>query len=411
LGRPVVIVLAAIGAVSALLALGANTPLFPAAFRFVPGMAYFRFPSRFLVFTQLALALLGGFGLAVLLTAVRSRPLRVALAAVVVVATAADLWAHQTWHVPQARWEEWRSTIWTAEELRRRIGDEPGRYHTLDSGAVHVATYRAAGGWRDPRPFIWLRDLLQPSSNLLVGLETPDGYANLVPRWYEAVWGSEKQRGLARPSGGLEGGQWRLRPELLTALRAFNVRYVLTVRTLASDGLAPVARSPGGIGVYEVKDPLPRAFVVGRLRPVSGDDEALRIMSGPEFDPEQEALVEAAAGLALPPGSGPSRGVRVVERTTTRIRLRAALGQPGLLVLSGGYYPGWRARVDGADAPLYRVNVMMRGIVLGPGEHDVVFEFRSTWIRAGFALSALGAVLLVVARPRLRVPPAGRSPA
>jgi uncharacterized membrane protein YfhO len=128
-------------------------------------------------------------------------------------------------------------------------------------------------------------------------------------------------------------------------------------------------------------------------------------MSSPEFDPEHEALVEDAA-LELPAGSRASRSARILERTTTAVRLHVPLRDPGLLVLSEGYYPGWRVRVDGEEAPLFRVNLMMRGTVLGPGEHDVRFEFRSAWIRAGFALSALGVVLVLIAWRRLRVPPA-----
>jgi MYXO-CTERM domain-containing protein len=73
------------------------------------------------------------------------------------------------------------------------------------------------------------------------------------------------------------------------------------------------------------------------------------------------------------------------------------------LVLSEGYYPGWRASIDGREAPVVRVNVMMRGVALPAGEHEIEFRFRSRSIEAGAALSLAGLALLVALRRRLVV--------
>ena len=96
--------------------------------------------------------------------------------------------------------------------LRARISEaraavpEPWRYYALDASLVHAQTYHAAHGWSgDLTPYLELRALLQPSFNLLFGFEAPDGYANLVPRGYEAIWGSEKQVGI-RSTRHLETG-------------------------------------------------------------------------------------------------------------------------------------------------------------------------------------------------------------
>src|SRR5439155_340529 len=58
---------AAFAVLSYLLVLGENTPVFGWVFAGVPGMRYFRFPTRFLVFVELGIALLAGFGLAAFL--------------------------------------------------------------------------------------------------------------------------------------------------------------------------------------------------------------------------------------------------------------------------------------------------------------------------------------------------------
>ncbi|MBI2962666.1 MAG: YfhO family protein [Deltaproteobacteria bacterium] len=399
--------LAALAAASYLLALGASTPLFGWAFRVVPGMDYFRFPSRFLLFVDLALALLAGFGLAACLESVSGRR-RPALAAALLAVTAADLWMNQMRQVPQAEWARWLAPIDTERFLARAREREPGpwRYYTLDAALVHGQVFHGARGWSgDLTPYVRLRALLQPSFNLLFGLDSPDGYSNLVPRRYEMVWGSEKKPGILG-TGHLQTGE--LEPELARMLRLFNVRYLLSVAPLRSPALRPAAESADGVRIYELVDPLPRAFVVGELLRAADDAEALRRLTAPDFDPARQAVV---VGDAPEPSAdaAPSRDVRFVSRSNTSVALRARLERPGWLVLSEGHYPGWRVTVDGADAPLLRVNLMMRGVRLGAGAHEVVFRFRSPAVRAGALVSLLALAALVVLRRRLVVTPGGAS--
>ena len=391
---------AALAVLSYLLVLGENTPVFGWVFAGVPGMRYFRFPTRFLVFVELGIALLAGFGLAAFLEQLGGVRRSVVAAAVIAV-TAADLWVHQMRQVPQVDRERWLSPIGTEQFLSaaRARSAEPWRYYTLDAALVHAQTYHGAKGWSgDLTPYVRLRALLQPSFNLLFGLETPDGYANLVPRHYEAVWGSEKKPGV-RSIRHLETGE--LEPELATMLRLFNVRYVLSVAPLRSPMLRLVAQSAEGVQIHELADPLPRAFVVGEVLHGGTDEETLRTLTRADFDPARRAVVDG--DVSLPAGAEPSRNVRVVDRRNGEIALHASLEHPGLLVVSEGYYPGWRVAVDGRPAALLRVNVMMRGVVLPAGEHDVVFRFRSSSLAAGGVLSAVAVVALLGFRRRLMV--------
>ncbi len=398
---PRVLLLGAIATVSYLLVLGRNTPVFGWAFTTVPGMSYFRFPTRFLVFVDLAIALLAGVGLSGCLGALRGRWRSVA-AAIVLALTAADLWIHQGRQVPQVAWERWLSPIDTLRILSERGSEDggPWRLHTLDAPLVHAQAFHAAHGWEgDLEPYVRLRALLQPSFNLLFGVETPDGYSNLVPRSYEAVWGSEKRPGI-RPTGHLETGE--LEPAFAKMLRLFNVRWLLSVIPLRSEALRGRTQSAEGVEVYELADPLPRAFVVGDVTSAASDEEALRYLAGPNFDVAKEAVVQDAT-VELPADAAPSREVWVTQRSNCRVSLRAKLARPGLLVLSEGYYPGWRASVDGREAPVVRVNVMMRGVALPAGEHEIEFRFRSRSIEVGAALSLAGLASLVALRRRLVV--------
>ncbi len=397
--NPHVLLIAAITAASYTLVLGKNTPVFGWVFAVVPGMGYFRFPTRFLVFVEIGICLLAGFGLAECLEAFAGLR-RSLLAAALIAITAVDLWTHQMQQVPQIEWRRWLAPIDTVRilsEARAAVPD-PWRYYALDASLVHAQMYHAAHGWSgDLTPYLQLRALLQPSFNLLFGFEAPDGYANLVPRDYEAIWGSEKRVGV-RSSRHLATGD--LEPTLAKMLRLFNVRYVLSIVPLRSAALRTIARSGEGVEVYEVRDPQPRAFVVGTAVYATSEAEMLRILTAPDFDAANQAVV-GVPDLRLPPDAGSSTNVRVVDRRNTEFTLHASLARPGLLVVSEGYYPGWQAEVDGVATSIVPTNGMMRGVVLPAGEHRIVFRFRSRAIAAGFLLSGLAIVVTIVARHRL----------
>jgi hypothetical protein len=324
------------------------------------------------------------------------------IAAAVLALTAADLWVHQIRQVPQVDRATWLSPIGTERFLTaaREHGGEPWRYYTLDASLVHAQTYHQAKGWSgDLTPYVRLRALLQPSFNLLFGLESPDGYANLVPRYYETVWGSEKQPGI-RSNRHLETGE--LEPEVAAMLRLFNVRYVLSATPIRSPVLRQVGQSPEGVGIHEIDDPLPRAFVVGEVARAKDDEAALRAIAAPDFDATGKAVI-VGDDLALPSEAAPSRNVRWIARKNTETILRATLEHPGLLVVSDAYYPGWRVSIDGAPARLHRVNVMMRGVEVPAGEHEVVFRFRPASLATGCLLSAVASLAVVRWRRRLSV--------
>jgi hypothetical protein len=65
-------------------------------------------------------------------------------------------------------------------------------------------------------------------------------------------------------------------------------------------------------------------------------------------------------------------------------------------VLSENSYPGWRARIDGVDVPIYRTDVTLQGIVVPPGIHRVEFTMESRTLRAGLVLSAAGVATCIV---------------
>jgi uncharacterized membrane protein YfhO len=77
-----------------------------------------------------------------------------------------------------------------------------------------------------------------------------------------------------------------------------------------------------------------------------------------------------------------------------RVVVRAGASDRALLVLADTWFPGWRARVDGRQAPIVRTDQLLRGVVIGAGEHTVEFEYAPWSWRAGWIVSLLAGVAL-----------------
>ena len=81
---------------------------------------------------------------------------------------------------------------------------------------------------------------------------------------------------------------------------------------------------------------------------------------------------------------------------TNGVRFRAETEKERLLCLSIPYSKGWHAKIDGKDAPLFKTQICLTGMMIPPGEHKVELRYSTPYLRLGMLLSLLGLVLLVL---------------
>jgi hypothetical protein len=79
-------------------------------------------------------------------------------------------------------------------------------------------------------------------------------------------------------------------------------------------------------------------------------------------------------------------------------------GAGGRFVLAEQQFPGWRATVDGRAVPIGLWRGVFQAIDIPPGEHRIVFEYRSRWLGVGAAVSLLSALALVFVAAKARPP-------
>jgi hypothetical protein len=155
------------------------------------------------------------------------------------------------------------------------------------------------------------------------------------------------------------------------------------------DQMTAVLTEDGPCALYEFGGVLPRARLYTNWQVSTNDDETLKQLASPAFDPAQKVLVASP----LPPPAAakanqPAGTVDVASYAPKQIVLRAKAAAPSVLLLNDRFDPGWKVTLDGKPAELLRCNYIMRGVRVPPGDHEIEFRFSAPL--APFCVSVLG---------------------
>jgi hypothetical protein len=154
------------------------------------------------------------------------------------------------------------------------------------------------------------------------------------------------------------------------------------------------------VTVFENRRALPRAWMVDTVMPTP-ESEAIRAMKtsgfadGTAFDARRTALVDSSRAPASVNFSPGASAVSVDRVGDGEIGVRVNTQGGGFLVLSENAYPGWRARIDGSEVPIYRTDVTLQGVVVPAGIHRIDFTLQSRSLRWGMIASGISAIMCV----------------
>src|SRR6266536_6089645 len=155
--------------------------------------------------------------------------------------------------------------------------------------------------------------------------------------------------------------------------------------------------------VFRNERALPRAWLVGDVRSV-GAEEALKTITGEgdnDFDPRRTALVETdvkSSPLLTQLSGGivsPNAVAKISSYESNRLKIDTEAEHPSFLVVSEVNYPGWTARIDGAETPIYPTDYLLRGVALPAGKHTVVMEFTAPAFWKGMYVSGFTLIVVV----------------
>ena len=160
-------------------------------------------------------------------------------------------------------------------------------------------------------------------------------------------------------------------------LDMLNARYVIT-----GEDQAPVVRNERALG---------NAWLVDSIVWVDNADQEMAALDVRHLDLSHQAVADRRFASALPGAPAPVDStdyIRLTEYTPNRLTYDVDSRSGGVAVFSEVYFPwGWHATIDGTEAPLARVNYVLRALAVPAGKHTVVMSFAPDSIRTSTAIA------------------------
>jgi hypothetical protein len=407
-----------------LFALGRYTPLFHAAYDYLPGVSAFRRPADATFLIGALGAVLSGYVLHRILTeqeiASFRRDLAVAGVVVAVLLAVALVVALRAGHLGDA-WRPaimaaaWFSAAWLVLAGLRRwrgaigpvaaamlvtgmvgadlgINNGPNESTALPPQIYDVLrpetqnetvrllkrlVVQPAGSARRDRVELLGMGFEWPNVGMVHGFDHTLGYNPLRLADFSDAVGTRD--GIAGPS---ERKFTALFPSYHCRLaNLLGLRYIATpvpidqvdTRLRAGD-LTLIARTKQGY-VYENPRALPRALFVAGWE--FADFEGMK-QGGrwPDVDPHQVVLLDIEPPVATPEGPALAEAdVKLTRYENTEVEIEVTTSRAGFVVLNDIWHPWWRAELDGVETEILKANVLFRAVQVPAGTHKIRFSF------------------------------------
>lgn len=446
--------LAGLGVVGLLLAMGGYTVLQGWVFEFLPGFEKIRAPARFVLVFDFAVAVLAGLGLDALLRPLHRRERAIVAQAIRALGVVALIVTSLVLPAMLMLWEMNR------DQHERVLGRITG---TVEGTVMFAILLLASLGILFARQYGWGRrqsigllavglvafDLMSAGHDLEVTTDDPTiGYQH--PAVVEFL---RQDRDLYRvdtdtdiwdvwqpnaaPLHGIAEVQGGQHPLMLSSFRAYwselgsrstplydllNVKYIVGRKNVELDFSKWQLAFEGDpvFNVYRNTNVMPRAFVVHNavVQPDIGMHiDVMRRLGSALRD---TVVLERGEPLDLGDSLTDRSTASVASYRNNEIVVDVNAAAPGYLVMSDMYHSGWRATVDGREAPVLRADYTFRAVPVEPGKHTIRLYFSPASWEVGRAITgitwAAAAIwgcwaAMAALQRRQAVPPSGRESA
>ncbi|HVE65495.1 MAG TPA: hypothetical protein VNC59_02860, partial [Thermoanaerobaculia bacterium] len=178
------------------------------------------------------------------------------------------------------------------------------------------------------------------------------------------------------------------RAQLLTS---YGTRFILAERGSAFAGFRPVtgfAVAGRHLVLHETQAAAPELRWASRAFRRTSLSGAMELARSDLFRPVHDVVLPGPKDEA--PGPVPSPAF-VLERAveSDRALVDVDAGAPGHLLFSRTFFPAWKARLDGAPAPVLLANGRDIAVAVPPGKHRVEIFWSPASFRRGVVLQAL----------------------
>ena len=161
----------------------------------------------------------------------------------------------------------------------------------------------------------------------------------------------------------------------------------------------PVIYTSGQMVIQPVSEALPRAYFVPQARFVINSAAAQELLLSNDFDPRREVVLlgdDDDISPSIVTGSTLFSAVEVLEQGAQTVLLNVTAKQPGWVVLTDTYYPGWQATINGQPAPIWQANIAFRAVQINQaGKHQIVFRYQPRSLTFGLWTTAVTGLILI----------------
>jgi hypothetical protein len=180
----------------------------------------------------------------------------------------------------------------------------------------------------------------------------------------------------------------------LKLLGLLNVQYLASAFPMGWPGLS-LETEIDGTFIYQNEYALPRAWVAHHTIPADPD-----WLAQLESLPDLNNIVVIEDGPMISGRANKATAATVTHYSANLVQVETAIPEPGWLVLSEIWYPGWQATVHGGSSqslPMARVNGLLRGIYLEQaGKYQLSLEYRPERVILGGWVSGMTAAAVIL---------------
>jgi hypothetical protein len=241
----------------------------------------------------------------------------------------------------------------------------------------------------EAQPFrVISRRIFPENTGILYQIAQVEGYDLPIVRRYSDLYYA--QGGVGSDYRQMWSADWPLVDWL-------NVKYVFSAEEIHLSKYTLVDQGPG-FYLYQNQHALPRAYMVYQYT-VMADEQALSTMVSGDFEFANNVLLDrelpAEARQGIRGGTAKSQ-VRITDYRAENATITVETEKPGLLVMSDLWFPGWKARLDGAETGIYRANYTYRAVIVPAGAHTILFSYQPASFATAIFMTILGLAIFII---------------
>jgi O-antigen/teichoic acid export membrane protein len=244
---------------------------------------------------------------------------------------------------------------------------------------------------------------MNANTGMFFGFQAVDGYDSTFSSQYADFMSVIEAQDELQYNRIASFSEWSSLDSPLTDL--LNVKYIVTEVEIPNPARYELVYQDEAVRVYENLGVMPRAFTMPATATVVAEDpyEALRTYDAHQFvivEPDAAAEANLPSFLTQPAAPTPQP---IIDYGTNEVTIGVALSEPGWLVLTDSFFPGWRAfvRPRGTDESaeqelgVTRTYGNFRGVYLQPGEWTVRFRYSPNSVKVGAFVSFLAGMTVL----------------